>query len=500
MTETWGALFKRAFMRATGLQSQRSVFQGASIDRLTQSWKASILGANETLRYDLPTMVARSRDLAINNDHVRRYLSLLDTNIVGPHGLKLQMKVRNRQGRLNRKVNKEIEALWAEWSKAENASVTGKHSWWDLERIILKSIVRDGDVLVRMVKGFDNPFQFSLQLIEHEWLDVSLNKVLPSGNRIIMGVEQNIWGRPVAYHVVNSHPSDVLAGRPAPQHGRERIPADEIIHPFVADRSDQARGVPWVFAAMYRLKKLGAYEDAELIAAEVSAEKMGFFKSAEGTGYQGQGQDATGAIISESRAGSFEQLPAGVDFVPWSPDHPAGNFGPFTKALLRSLAMGLNVSYSSLSGDLSDVNFSSIRTGVLDERDGYRITQLWLSRNLHCHVFAGFLSMQNLSGQLPFSSNSNFSKLNCPSWQGRGWSWVNPVDDVNASTDALDYTLTTRSQILGERGLNLEEILEETKAEQELADELGVELVSGDASESDNQQNTEPAPTKEPIT
>jgi lambda family phage portal protein len=437
-------------------------------------------------------MIARSRDLAINNDHVRRYLGLMDTNIVGPHGLKLQMKVRNRQGRLNRQVNKDIEAVWNAWARPEFASVTGKHSWWDLERIILKCIVRDGEILIRMVKGFDNPYKFSVQLIESEWLDVTLNKFLQNGNRIIMGVEQNTWGRPVAYHVVKSNPGNVLAGTPTPQHGHERIPADQIIHAYIADRPDQARGVPWVFAAMYRLKKLGAYEDAELIASEVSAEKMGFFKSVDGAGYQGQGQDATGAIISESRAGTFEQLPAGVDFVPWAPDHPGGNFGPFTKALLRSLAMGLNVSYSSLSGDLSDVNFSSIRTGTLDERDGYRITQLWLSRNVHMRLFSEFLMMQSTSGQLPFAPGQ-FKKLNQPSWQGRGWAWVNPVDDVKASTEAINHTLTTRTQILGERGLNLEEILEETKAEQELADELGVELVSADPAPASAPPNEEPS-------
>ncbi|MBT6104614.1 MAG: phage portal protein [Verrucomicrobia bacterium] len=41
---------------------------------------------------------------------------------------------------------------------------------------------------------------------------------------------------------------------------RERIPASEIIHPFITDRIAQTRGTPWMVSAMTRLQMLGAYE------------------------------------------------------------------------------------------------------------------------------------------------------------------------------------------------------------------------------------------------
>ncbi|MBT7026249.1 MAG: phage portal protein [Verrucomicrobia bacterium] len=44
----------------------------------------------------------------------------------------------------------------------------------------------------------------------------------------------------------------------------ERIPASEIIHPFITDRIAQTRGTPWMVSAMTRLQMLGAYEEAEL--------------------------------------------------------------------------------------------------------------------------------------------------------------------------------------------------------------------------------------------
>ena len=68
--------------------------------------------------------------------------------------------------------------------------------------------------------------------------------------------------------------------------------------------------------------------------------------------------DADGELIDEAVAGHFSELPAGTDFVGFNPDYPHANFEPFMRGHLRSIAMGLGVSYHGLTGDLSQVNFS----------------------------------------------------------------------------------------------------------------------------------------------
>jgi capsid protein len=62
----------------------------------------------------------------------------------------------------------------------------------------------------------------------------------------------------------------------------------------------------------------------------------------------------------------------------WSPNYPTGEFLPFHKAMLRSMAAGMGVLYNNLASDLEGVNFSSIRQGTLDEREHWKELQQWL--------------------------------------------------------------------------------------------------------------------------
>jgi capsid protein len=45
-----------------------------------------------------------------------------------------------------------------------------------------------------------------------------------------------------------------------------------------------------------------------------------------------------------------------------------GGYAEYKKAMLRTAAAGLRLPYELLSGDLSDVNFSSIRAGIVEFR------------------------------------------------------------------------------------------------------------------------------------
>jgi len=61
----------------------RRAYAGAKIDRLTNSWTTSAQSINDDLRVGGKVLRARARDLSINNDYVRKYLSLVTANVVG---------------------------------------------------------------------------------------------------------------------------------------------------------------------------------------------------------------------------------------------------------------------------------------------------------------------------------------------------------------------------------------------------------------------------------
>src|SRR5579884_2199984 len=81
--------------------------------------------------------------------------------------------------------------------------------------------------------------------------------------------------------------------------------------------------------------------------------------------------------------------------------HPNAAFSEFVKAMLRGMAVGLNVSYASLAGDLREVNYSSIRQGALDERDAWRTLQTFAIRHIYQPIFTDWFAMARLTGRLP---------------------------------------------------------------------------------------------------
>jgi len=455
-------------------------YEAALVNRLTNSWTTTSRTADEELRADLKTLRARSRDMVRNNDYARRFMHLLGTNVVGPNGIGLQVKAKRVKADGTEKqdpaANKKIESGWARWCRPENASVTRRMSFRDIQRLFIQSVARDGEVLIRKRRNFNNPFRFALQALEPDHLDMDYDVTeLANGNRIKMGVELDPWGAPDAYHVLTNHPGEnifYMKGR-----YRERIPADEIIHAFIVERPGQTRAAPWMAASMTHLMHAYRYQESEEVAARIGAAKMGFITSQDSEGYAGDDED-DGDLVTEVRPGSFEQLPEGMSVETFDPDHPNTAFSDFMKSVLRGAAAGLNVSYNSLSSDLEGVNYSSIRQGVLEDRDNWMLLQAWMIDSFMVPVFETWLEMAILSGQVSLPMTS-FDLYNAPVWKPKRWGWVDPLKDMNANIVAIENGLKSRADVIADQGGDIDDTFEALATEDKKAKALKLNLKNG---------------------
>lgn len=466
--------------RRLGYVKNRPVIQrfynAAQSSRLTSNWTSQNPSADKELYKDLKTLRARSRELSRNNPYVKKFLSLCKTNIIGPKGVVLQNRA-FRGEKLDNKVNDQVEEAFQQWGRMGTCDVTGTLSWFKLQNLALECVARDGEVLIRKVKGFNNGFNYALQIIEADHLDEQLNTQLPNGNHIRMGVELDKWRRPVAYHLKKRHPGDntLPTSRMDPD-TYEVLPASEIIHLFDPLRPGQTRGLPWLFASMIRLNMLSGYEEAELVAARVGACKGGFFTSEADAGeYEGE-RDDDGAIVEDLEPGSFSLLPYGVKFTEYNPDHPSGNFDSFTTATLRGIASGMGASYHSLSNDLTDVNYSSIRHGALDERDNWKVLQNWIIETLHHKVFEDFLPLAMLSGKInvPFS---RLDSINKPIFVPRRWPWVDPLKDMQANQLAIQMGTLSITDVIRETGRDPNDVMTQLAADKAQLESFGLQEV-----------------------
>lgn len=475
-------LIQRAarFFKKDEPKMQKRGFQAARIDRLTADWLATANSINQELQSDLDRLRSRGRDLVNNNDYARKFRGMAENNIVGPAGIRLQVRVEDRPGMPDRMANVSIESAWANWSAS--CDVTGQMTLRDLCENLVGSLPSDGEFLVRMVRGADakNRFNFALQIIDVDRIDTTFNGQF-GGNTVIMGIEVDAYRRPVAMHLFEAHPNDGARS----SRRRVRIPTDELLHRFKIERAEQVRGIPWMAPGMLSLHHLGGFMLSALLAAEHGANHYGFFTTPDGVA-PGIGQDdGNGQMITTSQPGIFDTLPTGVDFTAYDSKYPNEVFGPFVKTALQRLATGWRVAYHSLANDLEGVSFSSIRSGTLEERDRWSSDQEWFISAFMEPVYNAWLQMALLSGAIVMPNgaalpSSKIAKFARHEWQARRWDWVDPKNDMEAKILGVKAGLISPQDLSASMGYDFEDTLKAIADAQKLAADYGVKLTAYD--------------------
>ena len=461
-------------------------FKGGSHDRLTSAWPSTPLPADMIIERYQRTLVARSREQCANNDYARNYLRMNHQNVVGPQGVMLQAQIRNAQGKLDNKVCDAVESAFLQWNKKTFCDIQGKKSWRSIQRACVVSAAKDGEFFVRIIRGKDaGNYGFALQMLDPQRCPVMYSSKLKNGHFIRQGIEFNAYGKPLAYYfdANTEEESQYRVG----SGNYIRIPAEEIIHGFLEDIVGQKRGLPWTATSLFRMRQLSEFEDSAITNARISANKMGFIqwdKDASGPEFDAE-QDE---IVIESQAGEFPVLPQGAQLKEWNPNYPTGEFLPFHKAMLRSMAAGMGVLYNNLASDLEGVNFSSIRQGTLDEREHWKELQQWLIESLIEPVYTAWLEYALLKGVIKKGSvplkATDIERYMDVSWQPRRWAWIDPSSDVSAAEKSKNNMLTSAGAIIREQGKDPQtiwaEIARDTRA---MIDELVAQGISKETAE-----------------
>ncbi len=300
-------------------------FDGAVTSRLTASFGGYSGALNADLDSALVILRARARKLCANHEYGRRFLSMVATNIVGAAGPTLQVRAADYRADgtavLDRAANDTIERHWYRWGK--DCDLAGRMALPQLLRVVVKAVARDGEAVLRKVRGRQFAYGLKLQLLEADRIDETLNQRLQSGNVVRMGVEIDSAGRAQALWLHTTHPGEnvVLRG----QKYVERVPMEDLYHLYVPERAEQVRGYSWMHAVLLRSQMLHGYEEAAVIAARVGAAKMGVFSRKEDGAAPGltkvaDGQDElTGKLHINAEPGEFLELPDGYSLDSWDP-------------------------------------------------------------------------------------------------------------------------------------------------------------------------------------
>lgn len=158
------------------------------------------------------------------------------------------------------------------------------------------------------------------------------------------------------------------------------------------------------------------------------------------------------------------------------PADVGSSYGEFLRMQFRAVAAAMGITYEMLTGDLTQVNYSSIRAGLLEFRRRCEAIQHGVIVHQLCRqVWRAWMEQAVLEGAL---SMSQFSKRQreylAVKWIPQGWQWVDPKKEFDALLTAIRAGLLSRSEAISAFGYDAEDIDREIATDNQRADELGL--------------------------
>lgn len=449
-------------------------YDGVGGGRRALAWQVGNPGAVAALAYSQDELRAKSRDLVRRNAWAAAGVEAFVSNAIGT-GIKPQSMMQDQS------LREGIHRLWSDW--CEQADAAGLTDFYGLQALACRAMLEGGECLVRLRfrKSEDGlPVGLQLQVLEPEHLPVSMNTQTPSGNLIRAGIEFDRLGRRVAYHLTRTHPGDGALAPMSRNGGMEtvRVPAAEIVHLFRPLRPGQIRGEPWLARALVKLNELDQYDDAELVRKKTAAMFAGFItRLSPEDNLMGEGlPDAAGAALAGLEPGTMQILEPGEDVRFSQPADVGGSYAEFLRMQFRAVASAMGITYEMLTGDLTQVNYSSIRAGLLEFRRRCEAIQHGVIVHQLCRpIWRAWMEQAALEGALPLPQFTDRKReYLAAKWIPQGWQWVDPKKEFDAMLTAIRAGLLSRSEAISAFGYDAEDIDREIAADNQRADELGL--------------------------
>jgi lambda family phage portal protein len=338
-----------AALRDEVTQLRIQAFEAAKQTRRTEGWFATSSGPNSDLKAAWWWLVKRHQSLVDDEPLASRAISVIVQNWIGDGIMSKPMG-----------ATKKYERSFKNWAESLECDFYGLSDWYGLQSIIARTTAVRGACIVRkrvhapmMERGLV-PLQ--LQVLEPDWLDFNKD----NGTDILFGQQFDADGRLMGYWLRDSHPGETVMSNGV-RITSTFVPKEEIILHFDCRRPGQRMGIPFGVAAILTLRDMGDIRAAQQMKDKIAACFAGFIIDSE----PAEAGSTTGIDFDSLEPGAVEHLPPGKD-IRFAVPPGAGDFVATHKEYAHAVAVAYDVTYESLTGDLSDVNYSSFRGGWLE--------------------------------------------------------------------------------------------------------------------------------------
>lgn len=452
---------------------------GAVAARRVAKWYAPTVSPNQALLASLATLRDRARHAVRNDGFADGAIDAIVRNLIGT-GIKPLCQVQDTAFRAD------VHALWQRWTDESDAD--GLLDFYGQQALAARGWCEAGEMFIRLRPRRPEdvttvPLQ--VQVLEPELCPHTYDRILPNGHRIRAGIEFDGIRRRVAYWFHPSRPEDPMEFDASQL---RRVPAHRVIHLYQPLRAGQLRAAPLLTHALVKLHEIDKFDDAALLRQQIANLFVGFITrptrdvSAPINPLTGEAiTDATERPLAELNPGIFQELDPGDDVRFSDPPDVGSTYPDFMRQQLMAVAAATKVPYEVLTGDMSKVNDRTVRVILHEFR---RRIQAWqhqvIAFQLCRRVYREWLDQAFLAGALalPASYVEDPAPWVAVKWMPQAWPYLHPVQDVQATREAIRSGLTSRSAEVSERGEDAEAIDQEQAADNKRSDALGLKYDS----------------------
>jgi lambda family phage portal protein len=453
---------------------------GASTTKKSmKGWTAFSKSPQEDIDVNLNVLRQRSRDLYMSSPLAVSAIKTNRTNVVGS-GLKLKSKIDYKFLGISKEAadewEKNVEREFSVWASSKFCDATRVNDFYEMQQLALISWLLNGDA-IGVIKNQSPqkymPYGLRIHLIEADRVSTpntysytynsksnQIIQKLQNGNWCYNGVEIDLSGAIVAYHICNQHPNSTLK---AITKKWERIEAfgpltgnQNIIHVMESERCEQYRGIPYLAPVIEILKQITRYTEAELTAAVIQAFFTAFIKTEAPTNEVPLGESIpeeervdTDPNSYELGAGSINALAPGEDVVFADPKRPASGFENFVNALSKHMGAALEVPFELLTKSFM-ASYSASRAALLEAWKAFKMRRIWFATDFCQPIYVMWLSEAVARGRIKAPGYFNdlaFKNAYCKAeWIGPSQGQIDPVKEVNASILKVDNGFSTRER------------------------------------------------------
>ncbi len=434
------------------LAAVKGLYEAAKPSR-THPYRGTSISPDSTMQRASGRLRDIARSLDENHDLVSGLLDDLVNWVIGT-GLTVEPMVLTVDGQPAAEVNSDLRLYYEQWGASPDT--TGDYPMGELERLVARSLFRDGECLIHHILGgrypFRTPVPYALELLEADYLPFEWSRPSSQGqSKIVQGVEKDTWGRTLAFHVWKVHPGETGYAFPVSitGEGTKRVSAEDMTHLKFTRRLRQTRGVPIIHSVIRRIEDIKEIEDSERIAARWDADVAAFVRNMPPMGDEKSDGESVHREI-ESDSGMLLHLFEGEDVEVHSPKRPNAQLESFRNGQIRMVAAGTGTRYSSVARDYNGT-YSAQRQELVEGRMSYDKLRNYLIGRFYRPMWRRFVDAAVLGHRMSLRGIDPRS-LYFADFRGPPMPWIDPEKEIKAHREKVDAGFAARQQVIRDLG------------------------------------------------